>query len=71
MAEEKKEMTIEEHFEALDEIVKALEGDGLSLEESLAAFEKGVAHVKEANGLLSQMEEKLKVLSEDGSVHDF
>jgi len=71
MSEEKKQPGVEDHLKALGDIVKELESGELSLEESLKVFSRGVEHVREARTLLSAAEEKLKVLTEDGSLHDF
>ena len=69
--EEKNSISVEEHLKLLGDIVSRLESEELSLEESLRVFSEGVTHVKEAQTLLSQAEEKLKVLTEDGEIHDF
>jgi len=71
MDEEKKQIGVEEHLKALCEITAKLEKGELSLEESLKVFSEGISHVKEAQALLSEAEEKLKVLTEDGTIHDF
>ena len=71
MDEEKKQAGVEDHLKALKEIVEKLEKGDLSLEESLQVFSEGVTHVKDAQELLSAAEEKLKVLTEDGTTHVF
>ena len=43
---QEREPGFEQAFEALEEIVSELEGGGQSLEESLAAFERGVKLVR-------------------------
>ena len=45
--DEKKEMTIEESFAALDDMVKKLESDKISLEESFRLYEEGMKLVKD------------------------
>ena len=71
MDEEKKQAGVEDHLKALNEIVEKLEKGDLSLEESLKVFSEGVARVKEAQELLTAAEEKLRVLTEDGTTHVF
>ena len=65
-------MSFEEAFSQLEDIVKKLEGGGLSLDESLEAFEKAVKLVKFCNEKIEKAEAKVKILIEgaDGSVTD-
>ena len=65
-------MSFEEAFSQLEDIVKKLEGGGLSLDESLEAFEKAVKLVKLCNEKIEKAEAKAKILVEgaDGSVTD-
>lgn len=62
--------TFEARLEALEGIVKALEGEGLSLEESLARYQEGVEHLRACRALLDGAERRLLELTEraDGSV---
>jgi len=68
---ENKEMTIEESFEALDEMVKKLESDKISLEESFRLYEEGMKLVKEVSGRIEQVEKKMQLIADDGSTDDF
>jgi exodeoxyribonuclease VII small subunit len=49
----------------LEQLVEQLESGDLSLEDSLAAFEKGVALVKYCNQKLSEVEKKIDLLVRD------
>jgi len=55
----------EEAFRELDDLVAQLEGDDLSLEASLALYERGVALTERCNALLAQAE--LRVREVDGA----
>ena len=68
----KKTATFEEAMLSLEDIVKKLEGGGLSLEESLVSFEEAVKLVRFCNEKLESAEQKVKLLLEgqDGSVSD-
>lgn len=67
----KKAMPKEEKFEALlarlEEIVRRLESGDLELEESLAAFEEGVALSRSLNQRLEAAQSKVELLLKDGS----
>ena len=69
--DEKKEMTIEESFAALDDMVKKLESDKISLEESFRLYEEGMKLVRDVSGRIELVEKKMKLIGEDGGTDDF
>jgi len=52
-------------LEELEGVVEQLESGDLSLEDSLAAFEKGIGLVKFCNQKLTEVEKKVEVLIKD------
>jgi exodeoxyribonuclease VII small subunit len=60
-AEKKFEVALEE----LEKVVEQLESGDLSLEDALAAFEKGVGLVKYCNQKLTDVEKKIELLVRD------
>ena len=52
-------------LEELEGVVEQLETGELELEESLAAFEKGVGLVKYCNQKLTEVEKKVEILVKD------
>jgi exodeoxyribonuclease VII small subunit len=68
----KKDIKFEEAMSSLEDIVKKLEANSLSLDESLSAFEEAVKLVKLCNSKLENAENKVRILTEeaDGSVTD-
>ncbi|MBE6644425.1 MAG: exodeoxyribonuclease VII small subunit [Ruminococcaceae bacterium] len=65
-------MKFEDALTYLDDIVKKLEANSLSLDESLEAFDTAVKLVKFCNQKLELAEQKVRILTEgdDGSVTD-
>lgn len=59
------EMTFEEAFAELEEVVRKLEAGGLTLEESLALYERGQALAAYCNRQLDQAELKVSQLALD------
>jgi len=57
------ELTFEQAFGQLEEVVQQLESGELSLEQSLALFEKGVRLAKLCEGKLDQAEQKVSQLT--------
>ena len=61
----------EASLEELENLVKRMEQGDLSLDESLKAFERGVALTRQCQQALQAAELKVKVLTEDGGLDDF
>ena len=67
----KKKMTIEESFAKRDEMVRALESDEISLEDSFALYEEGMKLLRDVNGRIDEVEKKIRKVEEDGTTEDF
>ncbi len=67
---EEKEMSINESFEYLDELLTKLQEEELPLEETFALYEKGMKAVKECSKKIDAVEKKVKIIEADGSVSD-
>ena len=63
-------LTYEQSFAELEKIVKELEGEIHSLDESLILFERGQALAKYCSNLLEKAELKVKELSNDGELRE-
>lgn len=61
----KEEITIEETFDQLEEVIKQMEAKEISLEESFACYERGMKLVKACNDKLDKVEKQIIVLSEE------
>jgi exodeoxyribonuclease VII small subunit len=61
-AVEKEETRYEEIVQRLAKVVERLEGGGLSLEESVAAFEEGIRLARAGAAKLEEAERKVEVL---------
>jgi exodeoxyribonuclease VII small subunit len=64
-------LTFEQAFAQLEEIVARLESADLSLDESLALFERGQALAAQCARLLEAAELKVKQLTPGGDLEDF
>lgn len=58
----KSEFNFENSLQELETIVKVMEQGGLSLEESLQKFEKGVALTRQCQEALKTTEQKVQIL---------
>ena len=61
----------EASLEKLEGLVQKLEEGDLSLEDSLKAFEEGMALVKACEKRLNEAQKKVEVLMKDGGTKDF
>ena len=59
------ELKFEEALADLEQVVELLESGDLSLEDSLATFEKGVGLVRFCNQKLSEVEKRVELLVKD------
>lgn len=59
------EKKFEAALEELEQVVEQIESGELSLEDSLAAFEKGVSLVRFCNQKLNEVEKKIETLVRD------
>jgi len=65
------ELTFEEAFTELEETVRRMEAGGLTLEESLALYERGQALALHCSQQLDQAALKVRQLSPEGEVVPF
>lgn len=61
-------LSLEARLKRLEEIVVALEADGVPLDRALSLFEEGVGHLRRAERLLSEAELKVEELIGRGDV---
>ncbi len=62
MAEEKKEMTMDEAFKQLQAVLEKMESGELGLEESFKLYEEGLGLVKLCSSKLDEIEKKMIIL---------
>ncbi len=65
------ELSIEEAFGQIKELLGRMEEDSATLEQTFADYEKGVQLLHYANDRIDKVEKKVRKLHEDGSTEDF
>jgi exodeoxyribonuclease VII small subunit len=68
MRQEIEDLTFEEAFAELEQVVSRLEDGGLTLEESLAAFERGQALAAYCSRQLDEAELKIRQMTPEGDI---
>jgi exodeoxyribonuclease VII small subunit len=66
-----KELTLEQTFEKLEEVIEKLEDEDISLENSFKLYKEGMSLVKSCNGKIDKVEKQVLKLNEDGDLDEF
>jgi exodeoxyribonuclease VII small subunit len=69
--EENKTNTIEESFEALEEIIAKLESGDVTLDESFALYKSGMEELQSANAKIEQTKKAVMAIAKDGGLEVF
>ena len=68
---EEKKLSIEEAFSEIDDKIKALENDDISLEDSFKEYQQGMELLKYCHEAIAEVEQKVQKIAQDGSLEDF
>ena len=66
-----KDMTIEQKFELLEQLVSKLENEKLSLEESIKVYEEAMKLSKDLSLELNEVTKKVMLIQEEGNIEEF
>ena len=66
-----RELTLEESFEVLEELISRLEAEDITLEESFQVYREGMEILKDCNGRIDRVEKKVLKMNEDGQTDEF
>ena len=69
MSEDKQTLDFEQSLQQLESLVEAMENGDLGLEESLKAFEKGVALTRACQLALDNAEQRVNLLLQENGKH--
>ncbi|WP_461815797.1 exodeoxyribonuclease VII small subunit [Faecalimonas sp.] len=65
------EKTLEEVFNQLDTVIKDMEREDISLEDSFQLYHKGMQMLKICNEKIDAVEKKMLILDGEGAEHEF
>lgn len=71
MAEETRELSLEENFERLEELIGELDRDDILLEEAFEAYSAGMAILKKCNDQIDKVEKQVLKLTKEGELEEF
>ncbi len=69
--QEEKKFSVEEAFSQIEEKIKALESDDITLEDSFKEYQEGMKLLKTCHEAIKEVEQKVQKIAEDGSLEDF
>lgn len=71
MEDEKKELSLEESFAYLEQMLEKMENPQLPLEESFRLYQQGMELLKECNKKIDTVEKKILIMNGDGELEEF
>lgn len=66
----KEDLSLEENFAKLEELIGVLSGDEVSLEDAFHAYSQGIEILKACSSQIDQVEKKVLVLSGQGTLEE-
>ena len=64
-------INLEKLIAELESIVNKMESEDLNVEDSLKSYEKGISLIKNAQNKLKKIEQKVEILSKEGTLENF
>ncbi len=69
--ETQEELSLEELFEQMEDVIHKMEEEEVSLEDSFGLYHKGMELLKNCSGRIDAVEKKMLILDEEGGTHEF
>lgn len=70
MEEKREERTLQDMLQTLDEQIRQLESEDISLEDSFLVYEQGMKLIKECNEKIDRVEKKVLQLNAEGMLQE-
>ena len=70
-AEEEQTLSLEDAFAQIEEVIGRLETEDITLEQSFAEYNRGMALLAQCNETIDQAEKKVLKINEDGGLDEF
>jgi len=64
-------LTLEETFAGLEEVIQKMERGDVTLEESFQLYHEGMGMLKSCNDKIDKIEKQMMILDEGGNLHEF
>ena len=70
-AEQVTELSLEETFEQIEEVIAHLETEEITLEQSFQEYNRGMKLLQHCNETIDRVEKKVLQINEDGGLNEF
>ncbi|MDE7199424.1 MAG: exodeoxyribonuclease VII small subunit [Lachnospiraceae bacterium] len=70
-AEKEQEISLEDAFAQVEEVIERLETEEITLEESFLAYRQGMELLAKCNETIDRVEKKVLKVNEDGGLDEF
>ena len=70
-AEEEQTLSLEDAFAQIEEVIGRLETEDITLEQSFAEYNRGMALLAQCNETIDRVEKKVLKINEDGGMDEF
>lgn len=70
-SEEEQTLSLEDAFAQIEEVIRRLETEDITLEESFSAYNQGMALLAKCNENIDRVEKKVLKVNEDGGLDEF
>lgn len=70
-AEETEQISLEEAFEQIEDVIAHLETEEITLEESFQEYNRGMKLLQKCNETIDRVEKKVLQINEDGGLDEF
>ena len=71
LPEQEGELSLEEAFEQIEEVISRLETEEITLEQSFQEYNRGMQLLKHCNETIDRVEKKVLRINEDGGLDEF
>lgn len=69
--EKEQALSLEEAFARIEEVIGSLETEDITLEQSFAEYNRGMALLAQCNETIDRVEKKVLKINEDGGLDEF
>lgn len=71
MTDKQERTSLEELFTELDSVIRKMEGENISLEDSFRLYHRGMDALRQCSERIDEVEKKMLILDEEGGTHEF
>ena len=69
--DQEKELSLEEAFEQIEEVISHLETEEITLEQSFREYDRGMKLLRHCNDTIDRVEKRVLQINEDGGLDEF